>query len=283
MDTASASLIFGLYRPSSGPIALRNVLKCYTSHTFFTIRFYWHFSSAAFIETNAERVPMASLYNNSIYITPVVTSDRTFYTGMSEGVRCRGCGRMKAAFDTHVGKCVSCLECDSSNRCSVCVLWADTDWATITRRRVRRESMRKRSMPSAALGAPLKRARSESGESQNLEIPLPPLPFSPLPTVPSDIGEVEVATATPSPCNASTPTPDKFNFKLDQLSSLASLLTSQGERMEKLEARQKAKRKVSRRHSVTSRSPHQAAAGGSKEFLRSGTPVGLTTPSRPKL
>ena len=179
---------------------------------------------------------------------------------------------MKAAFDNHVGKCVSCLECDSSNRCSVCVLWADTDWATITRRRVRRESMRKRSMPSAALGAPPKRARSESGESPNLEIPLPPLPFSPLPTVPSDIGEIEVATSIPSPCNASTPTPDKFNFLLDQLSSLASLLTSQGERMEKLEARQKAKRKVSRCHTVTSRSPHQAAAGGSKEFSRSGTP-----------
>ena len=119
---------------------------------------------------------------------------------------------MKAAFDNHVGKCVSCLECDSSNRCSVCVLGADTDWATITRRRVRRESMRKRSMPSAALGAPPKRARSESGESPNLEIPLPPLPFSPLPTVPSDIGEIEVATSIPSPCNASTPTPDKFNF-----------------------------------------------------------------------
>ena len=34
---------------------------------------------------------------------------------------------MKVAFDTHVGKCVSCLECDSSNRCSVCVLWSDTN------------------------------------------------------------------------------------------------------------------------------------------------------------
>ena len=179
---------------------------------------------------------------------------------------------MKAAFDNHVGKCVSCLECDSSNRCSVCVLWADTDWATITHRRVWRESMRKRSMPSAALGAPPKRARSESGESPNLEIPLPPLPFSPLPTVPSDIGEIEVASSIPSPCNASTPTPDKFNFLLDQLSSLASLLTSQGERMEKLEARQKAKRKVSRRHSVTSLSLLTRLRLVAKEFPRSGTP-----------
>ena len=49
----SVALIFGLYRPSSGPIALRNVLKCSTRHTFFTIRF-WHFSSAAFIEKNAK-------------------------------------------------------------------------------------------------------------------------------------------------------------------------------------------------------------------------------------
>ena len=61
MDTLSPSplsvaLIFGLYRPSSGPIAF-NVLKCSTRHTFFTIRF-WHFSSAAFIEKTAERVPM---------------------------------------------------------------------------------------------------------------------------------------------------------------------------------------------------------------------------------
>ena len=56
------ALIFGLYRPSSGPIAFRNVLKCSTLHTFVTIRF-WHFSSAAFIEKNAERVPMASTYN----------------------------------------------------------------------------------------------------------------------------------------------------------------------------------------------------------------------------
>ena len=56
-STLSVALIFGLYRPSSGPIALRNVLKCSTWHTFFTIRF-WHFSSAAFIEKSAERVPM---------------------------------------------------------------------------------------------------------------------------------------------------------------------------------------------------------------------------------
>ena len=133
--------------------------------------------------------------------------------------------------------------------------------------------MRKITIPSAALEAPPKGVCSESGESTNLEIPLPPLPFSPLPAIPSDIGEeVEVATSTPSPCNASTPTPDQFNFILDQLSSLASLLTSQGERMEKLEGRQKAKRRDSRCHSVTSRSPHQAAAGGSKEFPWSETP-----------
>ena len=63
------ALIFGLYRSSSGPIAFRNVFKCSTSHTFFTIRF-WHFSSAAFIEKNAERVLMASWNNfGSIYFT----------------------------------------------------------------------------------------------------------------------------------------------------------------------------------------------------------------------
>ena len=77
----SVALIFGLYRPSSGPIALRNVLNCSTLHTFFSIRF-WNFSSAAFIETNAERVPMASIYNvypfykenwtNTIFITVIL-------------------------------------------------------------------------------------------------------------------------------------------------------------------------------------------------------------------
>ena len=55
----SVALIFGLYRPSSGPIALRNVLKCSICTFFTTIRF-CHFSSAAFIEKNVERVPMAS-------------------------------------------------------------------------------------------------------------------------------------------------------------------------------------------------------------------------------
>ena len=44
----SVLLIWGLYRPSSEPIALRNVLKCPTRHTLQTIRF-WHFSSAALI------------------------------------------------------------------------------------------------------------------------------------------------------------------------------------------------------------------------------------------
>ena len=51
MDSVSLSvlLIWGLYRPSSEPIALRNVLKCPTRHTLHIIRF-WHFSSAAFVE-----------------------------------------------------------------------------------------------------------------------------------------------------------------------------------------------------------------------------------------
>ena len=44
----SVALIWGLYRPSSEPIALRNVLKCPTRHTLHIIRF-WHFSSAALI------------------------------------------------------------------------------------------------------------------------------------------------------------------------------------------------------------------------------------------
>ena len=50
MDSVSLSvlLIWGLYRPSSEPIALRNVLKCPTRHTLHIIRF-WHFSSAALI------------------------------------------------------------------------------------------------------------------------------------------------------------------------------------------------------------------------------------------
>ena len=65
MDTVSPSplsvaLIFVLYRPSSGPIALRNVFKCSTWHASFTIRF-WHFSSATFIEKTAERIPMLVL------------------------------------------------------------------------------------------------------------------------------------------------------------------------------------------------------------------------------
>ena len=59
-------LFFTLYRPSSWPIALRNVLKCSTWHTFFTIRF-WHFSSAAFIEKNAERVPMLVIIMMTLY------------------------------------------------------------------------------------------------------------------------------------------------------------------------------------------------------------------------
>ena len=38
----SVALIWGLYRPSSEPIALRNVLKRFTRHTLHIIRF-WHF------------------------------------------------------------------------------------------------------------------------------------------------------------------------------------------------------------------------------------------------
>ena len=57
MDTVthltSVALICGLYRPSSEPIALPNVLKCSTRHTVYIIRF-WHFSSAAFIKKNVK-------------------------------------------------------------------------------------------------------------------------------------------------------------------------------------------------------------------------------------
>ena len=78
----SVALIFGLYRPSSGPIALRNVLKCSICNFFTTIRF-CHFSSAAFIEKNVERVPMASdnnvayvrLYNH-ILLLQIIALDR---------------------------------------------------------------------------------------------------------------------------------------------------------------------------------------------------------------
>ena len=49
----SVVLILGLYRPSSEPIALRNVLKCPTRHTLHIIRF-WHFSSAVIITKNAK-------------------------------------------------------------------------------------------------------------------------------------------------------------------------------------------------------------------------------------
>ena len=49
----SVALIWGLYRPSSEPIALRNVFKCSTRHTLHIIRF-WHFSSAVIITKNAK-------------------------------------------------------------------------------------------------------------------------------------------------------------------------------------------------------------------------------------
>ena len=80
------ALIFGLYRPSSGPIALRNVLKCSTWHTFFTIRF-WHFSSAAFIEKNAERVPMLVRDNKWCRIVYALQTTRDVHRGNnSDGV-----------------------------------------------------------------------------------------------------------------------------------------------------------------------------------------------------
>ena len=47
----SVALIWGLYRPSSEPIALRNGLKRSTRHTLHIIRF-WHFSSAVIITKN---------------------------------------------------------------------------------------------------------------------------------------------------------------------------------------------------------------------------------------
>ena len=73
----SVALIFGLSRPSSGPIAFQNVnLKCSTLHTFVTIRF-WHFSSAAFIDKNAERVPMASTNNCCCVAFRTVNSYKT--------------------------------------------------------------------------------------------------------------------------------------------------------------------------------------------------------------
>ena len=50
----SVVLIWGLYRPSSEPIALRNVLKRSTRHTVHIIRF-WHFSSAVIITKNAKK------------------------------------------------------------------------------------------------------------------------------------------------------------------------------------------------------------------------------------
>ena len=41
---------------------MRNVLKCSTGHTFFTVKF-WHFSSAAFIEKKRRTGTYASLCN----------------------------------------------------------------------------------------------------------------------------------------------------------------------------------------------------------------------------
>ena len=67
MDTVthltSVALICGLYRPSSEPNALPNVLKCSTRHTCFTVKF-WHFSSAAFVEKKRRTGTYASDHNN---------------------------------------------------------------------------------------------------------------------------------------------------------------------------------------------------------------------------
>ena len=41
---------------------MRNVLKCSTLHTFFTVKF-WHFSSAAFVEKNRRTGTYASTNN----------------------------------------------------------------------------------------------------------------------------------------------------------------------------------------------------------------------------
>ena len=72
MDSVSLSvvLIFGLYRPSPGPIALRNVLKCSIRHTLFIIRF-WHFSSAAFIEKKRRTGTYASIPKSNIGYFPL--------------------------------------------------------------------------------------------------------------------------------------------------------------------------------------------------------------------
>ena len=80
----SVALILGLYRPSSGPIALRNVLKCSIRHTLFTIRF-WHFSAAAFIAKNTKNVVCASnpvvlpLAQRSVYCDAYFGLDRSFF------------------------------------------------------------------------------------------------------------------------------------------------------------------------------------------------------------
>ena len=48
---------------------MRNVLKCSTGHTFFTVKF-WHFSSAAFIEKKRRTGTYASINK---YIIPAVS------------------------------------------------------------------------------------------------------------------------------------------------------------------------------------------------------------------
>ena len=56
----SVLLIWGLYRQSSEPIALRNVLKCPTRHTLHIIRF-WHFSSLL----SLQKTPKTQFYASS--------------------------------------------------------------------------------------------------------------------------------------------------------------------------------------------------------------------------
>ena len=54
----SVLLIWGLYRPSSEPIALRNVLKCPTRHTLHNIIRFWHFSSLL----SLQKTPQTQFY-----------------------------------------------------------------------------------------------------------------------------------------------------------------------------------------------------------------------------
>ena len=69
----SVLLIWGLYRPSSEPIALRNVLKCPTRHTLHIIRF-WHFSSAALIVKKLKNAVLRHRSVNEFWVLWVLSS-----------------------------------------------------------------------------------------------------------------------------------------------------------------------------------------------------------------